>query len=178
MVRAIVLIGFAIPGIIASIFAAALILQPDIPFSAATPRDMIDIEYTKYQILTAQGTERTTSQKTQVLEIQNDGSVSYDVIENGISEPTITDRLDDSKLHRLKAIVKETGLIAIPAESFPVTDGVEEYQKSSIRVTLNGEMAEIRWPDQNATEKFIPPIIAMIESELDSVISDVKEQAK
>jgi len=176
MVRAIVLIGFAIPGIIASIFAAALILQPDIPFSAATPRDVIDIEYTKYQILGAQeAAERTSSQKTQVLKIQNDGSISYYVIENGISKPTIRDKLDNSKLHRLKAIVKETGLIAIPTESFPVMEGVQEYQKSTIRVTLNDKMAEIRWPEQNATEKFIPPIIAMIESELDSVISDIEE---
>ena len=35
---------------------------------------------------------------------------------------------------------------------------------------------KIHWPEQNATsEKFIPPIITMVESELDDIISDIRE---
>jgi hypothetical protein len=40
---------------------------------------------------------------------------------------------------------------------------------------LNGEVKQIHWPEQNATEKFVPPIITMIEAELDYIISQLIE---
>lgn len=176
MVKIVVLIGFAIPGIIAAIFAAALLLQPDVPSSAATERDRISVEYAKHQ-LTASPTGVAAGfgvQKTEILEISNDGSLRYHLVENGVSSPSISWDLDESELQRLKALIKETGFVALPEETFPVMDGVDSYQKSSVRVTLNDVVTEVRWPDQNATEAFIPPIITMIESELDGIIDSIR----
>ena len=72
-------------------------------------------------------------------------------------------------------MIKETGFIAIPSESFPVKDDVIEYQKSNVKITLNGQNNQIHWPEQNATEKFIPPIITMVELELDLIIKQIRE---
>ena len=63
----------------------------------------------------------------------------------------------------------------IPVESFPVLENVTEYQKSNVKITLNGRNQEIHWPEQNATSGFIPPIITMVEAELDAIMSDIRE---
>ena len=63
----------------------------------------------------------------------------------------------------------------IPSESFPVREGVPDYQKSSIKVTLNGQIQQINWVEQNATDKFVPPIITIIELELDQIINQLIE---
>jgi len=63
--------------------------------------------------------------------------------------------------------------MSIPSESFPVLEDVTEYQKSNVRVTLNGRVNQIHWPEQGATDGFIPPIITMVEAELDQVISEI-----
>ena len=34
---------------------------------------------------------------------------------------------------------------------------------------------QIHWPEQNATEKFVPPIITMVESELNQIIDEISE---
>jgi hypothetical protein len=54
-------------------------------------------------------------------------------------------------------------------------ENVTEYQKSNVKVTLNGKVNQIHWPQQNATEGFIPPIITMVESELDQIMSEFSE---
>ena len=176
MVRVILLVGFAIPGIIAAAFAASLLLQQDIPVSAATPADSIDIEYTKHQLITVSHgvTERTGAQQTEILEISNGGNVRYHLVKDGVPQPVVGGTLEESQMLRLKAIIKETGFMAVPTEPFPVADGVDSYQKSSVRITLNGEVTEVRWPEQNATTGFIPPIITLIGSELDSIIARIR----
>jgi len=50
-----------------------------------------------------------------------------------------------------------------------------DYQKSNVKIILNGQIKQIHWPEQNATEKFIPPIITMVESQLDEVINQISE---
>ena len=72
-------------------------------------------------------------------------------------------------------MIKETGFLAIPSESFPVKENIDEYQKSTIKVTLNGKTNQIHWPEQNATDKFIPPIITLVESELDQLIEQIEK---
>ena len=72
-------------------------------------------------------------------------------------------------------MIKETGFIAIPSESFSILENVTEYQKSNVKVTLNGRINQIYWPEQNATTQFIPPIITMVEYELDQIISKIRE---
>ena len=79
------------------------------------------------------------------------------------------------KLNKIKALIKETGFIAIPSESFKIMDNATEYQKSNVKVTLNGQVNQIHWPQQNVTEDFIPPIITMVETELDLIISEFGE---
>ena len=177
MVKPIVIAIAAIPAIMATLIAIPLLTQPEIPFSAANPNDRIEIEYTKHHLkkISYGVTERVGAQKTEILLIQNDGDLRYSVTEDGIPLPESTGQIEESKLKKLAALIKETGFIAIPSESFPIKEEVDEYQKSTVKITLNGVVNQIHWPEQNATEKFVPPIITMVESELNQIIDDIRE---
>jgi len=177
MVKPIVLAVGAIPAIIALLIAVPLITKPDIPFSAANPNDTIEIEYTKHQLkkISFGVTEREGAQKTEILLIKNNGEIKYTVTKEGYLQPDINSKISEEKIRKLTALIKETGFIEIPSESFPVKDGVIDYQKSNVKVTLNGQIKQIHWPEQNATEKFIPPIITMVESQLDQIINQIGE---
>ena len=171
------LIVGAIPVIFAILIGISLISQPEIPFSAANPNDSIEIEYTKHQLkeVSFGVTERVGAQKTEILVIHNNGDARYTVTEEGVTKPDKLSNLDEDKMKKLTALIKETGFITIPSESFPINDNVTEYQKSSLKITLNGQVKQIHWPEQNATAKFVPPIITMVEAELDQVISQLIE---
>ena len=65
--------------------------------------------------------------------------------------------------------------MSIPSESFPVKDNVSEYQKSNVKINLNGAVTQIHWPEQNATDKLIPPIIIQVESELEKIVQQIRE---
>lgn len=167
----------AIPIIVALLIAVPLITKNEIPISAANSFDKIEIEYTKHQLKKISNTitERVGAQKTEILFIKNDGELKYSVTELGYLQPDIRSKLDETKLNKIKALIKETGFIAIPSESFLILENVTEYQKSNVKVTLNGRVNQIHWPEQNATAQFIPPIITMVESELDQIISKISE---
>lgn len=167
----------AIPVIVALLIAVPLITKPDIPFSAANPNDTIRIEYTKHQLTkTSFGvTEREGAQKTEILLIKNNGEIEYSVTKEGYPQPKLKSELSEKEIRKLTALIKETGFIEIPSESFPVKDDVINYQKSNVKIILNGQIKQIHWPEQNATEKFIPPIITMVESQLDQVIKQIIE---
>jgi len=162
----------AIPVIVALLISVPLITKNEIPISAANSFDTIEIEYTKHQlkIISFGVTERVGAQKTEILHIKNDGSIKYSVTEQGYLQPDIRSKLDEKKLNKIKALIKETGFIAIPSESFSILENVTEYQKSNVKITLNGLTNQIYWPEQNATSQFIPPIITMVEYELDQII--------
>lgn len=167
----------AIPVIAALLISVPLLTKNEIPTSAANSFDKIEIEYTKHQLkkIDYGVTERTGAQKTEILTIKNDGELKYSVTEQGYLQPDIRSNLDEKQLNRIKALIKETGFMAIPSESFPILENVTEYQKSNVKVTLNGHVNQIHWPEQNATDGFIPPIITMVESELDQIISEISE---
>jgi hypothetical protein len=167
----------AIPVIVALLISVPLLTKNEIPTSAANSFDKIDIEYTKHQLkkISYGITERVGAQKTEILSIKNDGDIKYSVTEHGYIQPDIRSKLDKEKLDKLKALIKETGFIAIPSESFSILENVTEYQKSNVKITLNGHVNQIHWPAQNATSDFIPPIITMVESELDQIISKISE---
>ena len=167
----------AIPIIVALFIAVPLITKNEIPTSAANSFDKIEIEYTKHQLKKISNTitERTGAQKTEILFIKNDGEIKYSVTELGYLQPDIRSKLDEAKLNKIKALIKETGFISIPSESFSIMENVTDYQKSNVKVTLNGRVNQIHWPEQNATVQFIPPIITMVESELDQIISKISE---
>ena len=177
MVKPIILVIAAIPAIIAILIAIPLITKSDIPYSAANPNDIVEIEYTKHQLkkISFGVTERIGAQKTEILLIQNNGEIKYTVTEDGYPKPDIKSHLDDQTLRKLKALIKETGFISIPSESFPIRDNVTDFQKSNIKITLNGRVNQINWPEQNATDKFIPPIISMVESQLDKIAEQISE---
>ncbi|MBN4046100.1 hypothetical protein JYT57_00290 [Nitrosarchaeum koreense] len=177
MVKPIYLAMGAIPVIVALLIAVPMITKNEIPMSAANSFDKIEIEYTKHQLKTVSFgvTERTGAQKTEILLIKNNGDIKYSVTDNGYLQPDIKSKLDEKKLDKIRALIKETGFIAIPSESFAILDDVTEYQKSNVKITLNGRSNQIHWPEQNATSAFIPPIITMVELELDQIISKISE---
>ena len=177
MVKPIVLVIAAIPAILAILIAIPLITQTEIPYSASNSNDVIEIEYAKYQLkkISFGVTERVGAQKTEILLIKNNGEIKYSVTENSYPKPDVKSFLDEQKLRKLKALIKETGFISIPSESFPIRDNVTDFQKSNIKITLNGRVNQINWPEQNATDKFIPPIISMVESQLDNIVEQIGE---
>ncbi len=167
----------AIPVIVALLISVPLITKNEIPITAANSFDVIEIEYTKHQLkkVSFGVTERVGAQKTEILYIKNNGDIKYSVTEQGYLQPDIRSKLDEKKLDKIKALIKETGFIAIPSESFSILENVTEYQKSNVKVTLNGQTNQIHWPEQSATTQFIPPIITMVEAELDQIISKIIE---
>ena len=167
----------AIPVIIALLITVPLITKNEIPISAANSFDYLEIEYTKHQLkkISSGVVERISAQKTEILYIKNDGTLKYSVTELGYIQPDITSKLDEKKFNKIKAMIKETGFISIPSESFSILENVTEYQKSNVKVTLNGQVNQIYWPEQNATTQSIPPIITMVEYELDQIISKIIE---
>lgn len=167
----------AIPVVIALLISVPLLTKNEIPISAANSFDRLDIEYTKHQLKTIDYgvTERTGAQKTEILTIKNDGEIKYSVTEQGYLQPDIRSQLDEKKLNKIKALIKETGFMQIPSESFPILENATEFQKSNVKITLNGRSQEIHWPEQSATSGFIPPIITMVEAELDQIISEISE---
>ncbi len=177
MVKPIILIVGAIPVILALLIAIPLLMQQEVPISGINPYDVIDLEYTKHQLqkISFGVTENVKAKKSEILVIHNNGDIRYTVTEEGIMTPDKFSNLDEEKMKKLTALIKETGFMSIPSESFPIQDGVEEYQKSSLKVTLNKEVKQIHWPEQNATEKFVPPIITIVESELDQIIAQLIE---
>ncbi len=177
MVRISLIIVGAIPVIFAIIFAVSIITHQEIPITAVVQGDKLTIEYTKHQLkLVSFGvSERTGSQFTEILTISNDGEIKYSVIEEGYPKPDKKSTINNDKLKKLTALIKETGFMEIPSESFPVRDGIEEYQKTTIKVTLNGQIRQIQWVEQNTTDKFVPPIISIIELELDQIINQLIE---
>jgi hypothetical protein len=177
MVRISLLIVGAIPVIFAILIATSLLMQREVPITAVVSDDKIKIEYTKHQLkLVSFGvTERAGSQYTEILTINDNGEIKYSVTEAGYPKPDIKSQINTEKLSKITALIKETGFMEIPTDSFSVRDGVEDYKKYSIKVTLNGQTRQIHWVEQNATDKLIPPIISMVELELDQIINQLIE---
>ena len=101
--------------------------------------------------------------------------VQYTEIKDGVNKSQITSSISDEQLQKLTALIKETGFMSIPKEPFPIKDDVESYTKFTIKITLNDAKTQIFWPEQDATEMFIPPIVTMLESELEDIINGIRE---
>ena len=177
MVKPVILAIGAIPVIFAILIIVPMLTMEEIPISAINSNDKLEIEFTKHdlRIVSFGVTERTVADSTQVLTIENDGIVQYTEIKDGINQSQIKSSISDEQLQKLTALIKETGFMSILKESFPIKDDVESYTKFTIKITLNDARTQIFWPEQDATEKFIPPIVTMLESELDGIISQIIE---
>ena len=177
MVKPLILAVGAIPAFFAILIMVPMLTTPEIPISAINSNDTIEIEYTKHDLTTISFgvTEKTAATNTQILTIKNDGTVKYNQIREGSDQSQITSSISNQQLQKLTALIKETGFMSIPKEPFPIMDDVGDYTKSTIKITLNGNETQIFWPNQDATEKLIPPIITMIESELEQIINQIIE---
>ena len=120
-------------------------------------------------------TEKTIADRTQVLIIENDGTVQFTEIKEDSNQSQFTSSISDAQLQKLTAMIKETGFMSIPKESFPIKDDIESYTKFTVKITLNDARTQIFWPDQDATEKFIPPIVTAVEDELVGIIDGIRE---
>ena len=177
MVKPTVIAICSIPVIFALLIAIPMLTSTDIPISAINSNDKLEIEFTKHdlRIVSFGVTDKAVADSTRVLIIENDGTIQYTEIKDGVNKSQITSSISDEQLQKLTALVKETGFMSIPKESFPIKDDVEIYTKFTIKITLNDARTQIFWPEQDATEKFIPPIITMLESELDGIIRQIIE---
>ena len=177
MVKPVYFVLGAIPVIAAILLAFPLVTKNEIPVSASNSFDKLEIEYTKHQLKKISNgiAERTGSEKTEIILIKNDGEIKYTITEKGYPQPDIKSKIDEQQLNKIKALIKETGFISIDPNSFSVFQNVTDFQKSSVKVTLNGRVNQVHWPESSATADFIPPIITMVESELDKVMSEFSE---
>jgi hypothetical protein len=177
MVKPIILAIGAIPVILAILIIIPMLTMEEIPMSAINSYDKIQIEFTKHdlRVVSFGVTEKSVADMTQVLIIDNDGDVQYTEVKDGVNQSLIKSSISDEQLQKLTAMIKETGFMSIPKESFPIKEDVESYTKFTVKITLNDAKTQIFWPDQDATEKFIPPIVTAVESELVDIISKIIE---
>jgi len=178
MVKPIILAIGAIPIILAILIVIPMLTMEEIPTSAINSNDKIGIEFTKHdlRVVSFGVTEKSVADMTQVLIIENDGSVQYTEVKDGVNQSLFKSSISNEQLQKLTAMIKETGFMSIPKESFPIKEDVESYTKFTVKITLNDARTQIFWPEQDATEKFIPPIITAIESELEDIINQIREQ--
>ncbi|MFY9300044.1 MAG: hypothetical protein WAO91_02480 [Candidatus Nitrosotenuis sp.] len=177
MAKPLLLIAASIPVILAVMIAIPMITNPQIPFSATNADDRISVEFTKHRLLKSSLglTERLVPQKSEILTISNEGNARYLVTEGGVPQPEKTATLDRDQVKKLIALVKETGFMKIPLQSIAPDDDILEYDRFSLKVTLNGETKQIQWPEQKATSEFIPPIITMVGSELQNIAKKLNQ---
>jgi len=177
MTRLLLLLLGAIPVLAAIFIVLPQITKPEIPITAADSNDVISIEYSKQHLkkVIFGLTESIGAQKTELLTIQNDGNVRYSVTINGYPEPDIKYTIEKPMMKKLTALIKETGFMQIPKDSFSIRNDVDEFEKFGVKITLNGKSKSIQWPQQNATDEFIPPLIDAVKSELDGIISEIIE---
>ena len=155
MVKPVVVGIAAIPVILAILIIIPMVTMEEIPTSAINSYDNIQIEFTKHDLrLVSFGvTDKTLADSTQVLIIEDDGTIQYTEIKDGVNQSQIQSSISDEQLQKLTAMIKETGFMSIPKESFPIKDDIESYTKFTVKITLNDEKIQIFWPEQDATEK-------------------------
>jgi hypothetical protein len=168
MVRPILLIAASIPVIFAILIAIPMIANPQIPFSAVNADDKISIEFTKQHLqkISLGVTNRITPQKTEILTISNEGDVRYLLTTDDTAYPEKKFTVERDYVKKLTAMIKETGFMQIPIDSILPNDDLSEYDRFSLKISLNDNTKQIHWVEQNYTSTFVPPIITQIGSEL------------
>ena len=176
MVKPVLFIAGSIP----VIFAILLIIpltNPEIPKTAIDPNDIAEIEFTKHHLTKVSFglTERLGSQQTEILIIKNNGDIQYTLINEGSSSIEKISKIESDKQTKLLAMIKETGFMAIPFDSFVVKDEINEFVKYGIKITYNEKTNQLFWPEQIATDQLIPPIITEVEIELENILNSIRE---
>ena len=176
MVKPVLIIAGAIP----VIFAILLIIpltNPEIPITAIDPNDIVEIEFTKHHLTTVSFgiTERLGAQQTEIIIIRNNGDIEYTLIEEGSNSTQKTSKVASDKRTKLIAMIKETGFMAIPFDSFVIKDEIDNFVKYGIKITYNEEVNQLFWPEQMATDELIPPIITEVEIGLEDILNSIRE---
>ena len=177
MVKSILLLAGAIPVILAVLLIIPLVTYPEIPIVAVDPDDNVQIEFTKHELIKSSFgvTERFGAKQTEIISIENDGSLRYSLIDNGVPIPEKKSLIDKTTKMKLSAMIKETGFLAIPTDSFSIRDDINEFVKYGVKITYNGKVSQLYWPEQDATEEFIPPMMVMVQEELESIMDKIRE---
>ena len=177
MIKPILLFAGAVPVILAVLIIIPLITSTEIPRVAIDPDDNVQIEFTKHELIKSSFgvTERFGAKQTEIISIENDGSITYSLIDNGVPAPEKNSLVDNATKMKLTAMIKETGFLAIPSDSFSVRDDINEFVKFGVKITYNGEVSQLYWPEQDATEEFIPPMMVMVQEELESIMDKIRE---
>ena len=177
MIKPILLFAGAVPVILAVLIIIPLITSTEIPRVAIDPDDNVQIEFTKHELIKSSFgvTERFGAKQPEIISIENDGSIIYSLIDNGVPAPEKNSLVDNATKMRLTAMIKETGFLAIPSDSFSVRDDINEFVKFGVKITYNGEVSQLYWPEQDATEEFIPPMMVMVQDELESIMDKIRE---
>ena len=177
MVKPILILAGVVPIILALLIGVPLVIYPEIPIVAIDPNDNVQIEFTKHELIKSSFgvTERFGAKQTEIISIQNDGSIKYSLIKNGIPEPEKNSSINTATKMKLTAMIKETGFLAIPTDSFTIRDDINEFVKFGVKITYNGEVSQLYWPEQDATEEFIPPMMVMVQEELESIMDKIRE---
>jgi hypothetical protein len=177
LVKPILIVGGAIPIILAIIIVIPLVTAPEIANTAIDPLDESEIEFTVHQLrnISPGIIDRLTAEQTEIIIIKNDGTVNYTITKDGTVSPEKTIKIDESKRMKLVAMIKETGFLSIPFESFSIKDDMESYQKFGLKITLNENSNQLYWPEPDATDQMIPPIITMVQEELESIMEIIRE---
>lgn len=176
MARPILIIGASIPIALAALIAAPMLLNPQVPFSAANADDKISIELIKYDLkkISFGLTDRLTPQKSETLVVSSDGMAKYTFTDPNSLPIEKSVAIDKADVKRLTALIKETGFMQLPIDSISADDSATQYTKFSLKVTLNGKIKQIQWPQQNATSTTISPLISHVESELEGLINKTR----
>ena len=177
MVKPILLVGGAIPIIFAIMIVIPLVTAPEIAITAIDPSDKSEIEFTTHNLRNVSPgiTDRITADQTEIIVIKNDGTVTYSITKDGKVSTAKTIKIDNSQRIKLVAMIKETGFLLLPFESFSIKEGVESYQKFGLKITLNEDTNQLYWPESDATEQMIPPIITMVQEELEVIMEIIRE---
>jgi len=177
MVKPVLLVAGAIPVILAIIIVIPLVTTPEIPSTAIDPSDKSEIEFTTHQLRNVSPgiTDRITADQTEIIVIKNDGTVTYSITKDGEVSAPKTIKIENAQRIKLVAMIKETGFLVLPFESFSIKEGTETYQKYGLKITLNDDTNQLYWPEADATEKMIPPIITMVQEELESIMEIIRE---
>ena len=177
LVKPILIVGGAIPIAIAIIIVIPLVTAPEIANTAIDPLDESEIEFTVHQLrnMSPGIIDRLTAEQTEIIVIKNDGTVNYTITKDGKVSPEKTIKINESQRMKLVAMIKETGFLSIPFESFSIKNGMESYQKFGLKITLNENSNQLYWPEPDATDQMIPPIITMVQEELELIMEIIRE---
>ena len=177
MVKLVLVLAGMIPIIVSILIVIPLITTPEIPIIAIDPDDNVEIEFTKHHLTKVSFgiTERLGAEQTEILVIKNNGDMQYTLTNEGMSVTENVSKINSEKRMRLIAMIKETGFMAIPFDSFIITDEINEFVKFGVKITYNEKTNQLFWPEQNATEQLIPPIITQVEIELENILNSIRE---